>query len=327
LATVRANVTSQQVIATGGRFVAMWWQGVPGTGGHAVLYAVSDAAGRFGAARTLVPDTGPITGVSAAAAPDGTVTAAWGTPLGGTVQTNQQLAFAQLAPGMSRFGAPTMLRAAGADQGAETAGIHVDAGPGGVELGWTEEGHFPELLRAAALTGAAAATPETVLTLDSSDLGKLYAVGPTFALPAAGLAPVAVWSVLGAPGDESESITSGEVFAADRRTDGTYGEPTQLSAPGTISSLPLARATRTAAVVVWATGSFGRYGLRYAVRAPGGTFGAARALTPVEAERGALLASSSRAVVAVWTMRPGAHGPHPRAVRRGIALAILRERG
>jgi hypothetical protein len=82
--------------------VAIWWQGIPGRGRHAVRYAVSDAADHFGATRTLAPDTGPITGVSAAAAPDGTVTAAWGTPLGGTVQTNQQLPYAQLAPRLPR---------------------------------------------------------------------------------------------------------------------------------------------------------------------------------------------------------------------------------
>jgi hypothetical protein len=327
LARVRANVTSQQVIATGGRFVAIWWQGIPGTGRHAVRFALSDAAGHFGATRTLAPDTGPSTGVSAAAAPDGTVTATWGTPLGGTVQTNQQLAYAQLAPGATRFGAPTTLRAAAADQGAETTSMHVDAGPGGTALGWTEAGHLPELLRASALTRGAAATPETVFTLDSSDLGKRYAVGPSFALPAGGLAPVAAWAVLGSTGGESESITSGQVFAGERRADGTYSDPTQLSASDTIATLPVAGATRTAAVVAWATGDFGRYGLRYAVRPAGGTFGTARALTTSHAERGALLASSSSAVVAVWTMRPGAAGPHPQGARHGIALAILRELG
>jgi hypothetical protein len=201
----------------------------------------------------------------------------------------------------------------------------VDGGPGGTALGWTEAGHFPELLRASPLTRGAVATPETVFTLDSSDLGKRYADGPTLALPAGGLAPVAAWAVLGSTGGESESITGGQVFAAERRADGTYRDPTQLSASDTIATLPVAGATQTGVVVAWATGNVGRYGLHYAVRPAGGTFGTARALTTSHAEEGALLASSSGAVVAVWTTRPGAAGPHPQGARRGIALAILRE--
>jgi hypothetical protein len=90
-------------------------------------------------------------------------------------------------------------------------------------------------------------------------------------------------------------------------------------------TLPVAGATQTGVVVAWATGNFGRYGLHHAVRPARGTFGTARALTTSHAEQGALLASSSGTVVAVWTMRPGAAGPHPQGARRGIALAILRE--
>ncbi len=37
LASVRAGVGFLQVLATGGHYVAIWWEGVPATGTHAVL--------------------------------------------------------------------------------------------------------------------------------------------------------------------------------------------------------------------------------------------------------------------------------------------------
>ena len=323
LMRVRANVTSEQVVASGGRYVAIWWQGVPGTGHHAVRYALRDAAGRFGAAHTLAPDTGPLTGVSAAAGPDGSVTAAWGTPLGGTVSSNQQLAYARLAPGATTFGPVGGLRAAAADAGAETGGIAVAAGPGGTALTWTEAGQLPELLRTAPLPASGTPTPQTVFTLDSADLGKRYATGPALALPGGGRAPVATWSVLESPGGESEAITGGNVFAASAAADGTYPGAVQLSAPGTIATQAVAAATEATGVVAWSTGQFPRYGLQYATAGPGG-FSTARPLTSSHAERGVELVSSPGAVVAIWVSRPGPGGAHPHGALRGIAIAILR---
>lgn len=323
LMRVRANVTSQQVLASGDRYVAIWWQGVPGTGGHAVRYAVSDTRGHFGAARTLAPRTGPLTGVTAAAGPDGTVTAAWGTPLGGTVATNQQLAYARLAPGTAVFGPVGGLRALAADAGAETESIGVAAGPGGTALTWTEAGQLPELLRTAPLAGSAAAAPQTVFTLDSDDLGKRYAVGPVLALPGAG-APVAAWSVQQSPGGESEAITGGSVFAARAGADGTFPAGTQLSAAGTIATQAVSTATRSTSVIAWSTGRFPRYGLQYATAGSAG-FSAAQPLTGGHAERGVQLASSAGAAVAIWVSRPGPGGAHPQGGLRGISIAILRD--
>ncbi|HVP02621.1 MAG TPA: hypothetical protein VMT10_08635 [Solirubrobacteraceae bacterium] len=323
LATARANITSQTVLYAGGRYVALWWQGVPGTGRHAVRYALSDAHGRFGAAGTLASDTGPASGVSAAAAPDGTLIATWGTALGGTVATNQQLAYAQLAPGAPAFGPARQISAVAAASGASAGGMTVAAGPGGAALGWTESGQLPELLRAAPLTPAVSA-PETVLSLDSSDLGKRWATGPALALPGGGQAPVAAWAVLQGPGGESEAITGGSVFAARRSAAGSYPAPAQLSAPATIATLPVAGATSSDAVVAWATGQFPRYGLQYALANGGAAFSPARSLTAGNAERGVSLASSPGAVVAVWVSRPGPAGTHPRGVLRGVSIAILR---
>jgi hypothetical protein len=319
---VRANVTSQQVLAMGGRYLAIWWHGVPGAGRHAVSYALSDLHGRFGAVHTLAADTGPVTGVSAAAAPDGTVTAAWGTPLGGTVATNQQLAYAQLAPGASTFGPTGGLRAAAAGAGAETSGITAFSGPGGVALGWTEAGQLPELLRTAR-PSATTPAPDTVFTLNSPDLGKRFATGPALALPGAGLAPIAAWSVSEGPGGESEAITGGAVFAARQLPDGTYGSPARLSAPSTISTQAVAGATQGSSVVVWTTGRFPRYGVQYVVAEGAAAFSASRSLSAGHAERAVTLASSPGAVVAAWVARPGPGGAHRQGGLRGISIAIL----
>ena len=215
------------------------------------------------------------------------------------------------------------MRAVAADQGAETEGIHVTAGPGGTALTWTEAGAFPELLRAAQLVPGSMPTPQTVLSLDSTDLGKRYATGPALALPGHG-APVAGYAVLDGSGGESEQVSGGRVYAAAQRSDGTYGDPVQLSIPGTIATQPVAGATSSSAVITWTTGAFPRYGLRYAVRSPSGTFGPARPITSGLAERQSTLASSPHAVVAVWVSRAGTTGPHPSGGKHGIALAILR---
>lgn len=238
--------------------------------------------------------------------------------------TNQQLAYAQLAPGAATFGPIGGLRAAGADAGAETGGIAVASGPGGAALTWTEAGQLPELLRTALLGSGAVPSPETVFTLDSSDLGKRYATGPALALPGDGLAPVAAWSVVDSVGGESEAITGGSVFAAARAADGTYGAAARLSAPGTLATQAVAGATRAGSVVAWSTGRFPRYALQYAVADGSGGFSAARPLTSGHAERGVALVSSPGAVVAIWTSRPGPGGPHPQGGLRGISLAILK---
>jgi hypothetical protein len=257
-----------------GRYLAIWWQGEPGTGRHPVRYAVSTPAGRFGAVRTLAPDTGPITSVSAAAGPDGSVLAAWGTPLGGTPSTNQQLAAAILPAGATRFGPVAGIRAARADEGAATVGITAAAGPGGLALGWSEQGSLPALQRASfGPFGASepAPVPETVLTVDSTDLGRRWAHGPALALPATGPA-VAAWAVLGGPGGDSEDVTSGRVLAADRLADGTLGPPRELSDPAAVAAQPQAAASARRAVVSWTTGSFPRYTPHFAVREPDGTW-------------------------------------------------------
>jgi hypothetical protein len=316
LASVRATITSQTVLATGGHYVAIWRQGIPGTSRHAVRYAVSNSAGHFGAVQTLAPDTGPISGVSAAVRLDGTVTAAWGTPLGLPPAQNQQLAYAQLPVSATSFGPIENLTAQAASQGAETVGIDVDAGPGGTALAWTEDAALPELLRTAPLLTGVAPMPQTVLSIASPDLSQTYGVGPVLALPADGLAPVAAYAVLGSPGGESEAVTSGSVFAAEPGADGTYGTPVELSDPGTIATQPAAGATNYAAVVAWTTGAYHDYGLKYAVRLYAGSFSDAESLSPRRSEGPVVLASSTGSVVAAWVA-----GGAPNQL--GIDIAIL----
>jgi hypothetical protein len=316
LASVRATITSQTVLATGGHYVAIWRQGIPGTSRHAVRYAVSNGVGHFGAVRTLVADTGPISGVSAAVRLDGTVTAAWGTPLGAPPAQNQQLAFAQLPVSATTFGPIADLQAQAADQGAETVGIDVDAGPGGTSLAWTEDAAFPELLRTAPVVTGVPPVAQTVLSVASSDLSKTYGVGPVLALPADGLAPVAAYAVLGSPGGESEAVTSGSVFAAEPSAGGVYGTPVELSDPGTIATQPVAGANNYAAVVAWTTGAYHDYGLKYAVRLYTGSFSDAESLSPRRSEGPVVLASSTGSVVAAWVA-----GGAPN--RLGIDIAIL----
>jgi hypothetical protein len=330
LLSVRANLSGYRVLPiASGRYLAIWWQGDPRTGRHPVRYTLSSAKGRFAPARTLARDTGPLTRISAAVGPDESALAAWGTPLSSSPVINQQLDAAILPPGGSRFGPPLHIRAQRADNFAETDGIVAFGGPGGTALGWLEQGSLPELVRAAfgpfppATSGGP--TPETVLTVESNDLGKAWAEGPALALPASG-EPLAAWDLLGGAGGESERTTSGRIFAADRAPDGTYGPARRVSAPGTIATQLQAAASQTHAVVTWTIGPFPRYSPQFAVRDATGAFGPARPLTRDRMEDAPRLAASPAAVLAAWATR--ARRRSDRRVGKGavIAVAVLARR-
>jgi len=310
LATAAAGI-SVKVLAAGERYVALFQLGYKGP----IHYAVSDAAGRFGRTRTLERATGSLSGLSAAADPAGAVIAAWGTRAVPGGHQNQQVGFARLAPGARTFGTPAVVRAAAADQGAEADDVTVAAGPGGAVLGWVESyaHQAPAMLRVAGL-GAVRPAPETVSSLSSDNIGKRYFATPAPSVPGGGLPRVVAWEVDTTRVDFGE-IGAAHVFAAERRPDGTYGDPVQISGPDTFAEHPVAAATRSAAVVAWTTelAGPGVYGLQYAVRDGAGPFGPARAVTPGHTNRDVVLASSPGAVVAAWTT-PSRH----------VSAAILR---
>lgn len=321
LTTVRASVTSARVLAAGDRYVAVWWQGVPATGDHAVRYAVSDARGRFGSARTLTTDTGVETDASAAVTPDGTVVAAWGTP--GTAEVSEQVAYARLLPGTERFEAPRAVAELTANPRAEALGIRVVGGPAGTALTWTQAQTGPELLRTAPIAADGTAAPATVLALESTDLSVHSADGLTLASPVTGAPGLGAWTVTDQAGDDANEIVGQHVFAAVCLPDGTYGAPTPVE-PGTDAALPAAAATRRTAVLTWRTGTpTGRHGLRYAVERADGTLGASRTLGS-RVPGGALLASSDDAVVAAWTTNLQRSRTHP-AARQRLSVAFLRD--
>jgi len=310
---------SPQILAAGDRYVVFWLDGRRRLTRPAVRYAVSDVAGRFGRARTLAPELRRDNLVTAVD-PAGAVIAAWGTPARrGPSAVNQQLAFARLAPGAKTFGATTVLRAAAAEAGAETDTITAAAGPGGAALGWSEQGHLPELLRAAPLTGATQPAPETVFTLDSDDLGKRYAQGPALSLPGGGLPPIAAWSVVDTPQGDFGPTASARVFAAPRRADRTYGDAVPISPPGTNATFPVAAATRSTSIVAWDAAHSRHSVLQYAVRTSNGPFGASREFTRHRTGPTVTFASSPDAVVAVWITQSGS------AAGDGISVAILRD--
>jgi hypothetical protein len=324
IAQLRGATPFVKLLASGGRYVALWQQTLAGH--RAVRYAIAGANGRFGAPRTLVSAIGPGGGVDANVAPDGTVVATFATPLDVHAGRNQQLAVALLPPGSSRFGLTQTIAAAAADQGAEIDGTHVAAGPGGVALGWTEQAHLPELLRVAPIASNSVGQPQTVLAVDSNDLGKRYGETPQLALPGGGLAPVAAWAVVDAIPGESESITGGRIFAAQQQPDGTYAAAQQLSATGTIAMNAAAAATASQAVITWTTGQFPRYRIAFAVRAGAGRFTVGQLPATAHAERPPVLASSSAGAALAWTTHTGT-SPNPEAGKHGIALAILRNPG
>ncbi|HEY5197474.1 MAG TPA: hypothetical protein VIJ51_10660 [Solirubrobacteraceae bacterium] len=315
LGTVRAGIGPQEVFASGGRYVAVWLQGVPTTDKHALLYAVSNAAGHFGAARTLAANVG--IGFTAVAGPDGTVSAAWRTTPNANPAENATLEFAELAPGAGVFGATK----AGPDNGENNSGgLGLFSGPGGTALTWTDLGAASESLRELPIGPGVASAPQTVFTLQTADTGKLSASGPVLALPAQGPSPVAAFAVLAGTSGDSQVTTAGTVFATVPGAGGAFAAPVELSKPGTLSTQPVAGATSSTAVIAWTTGSFKHYGLEYAIRPASGSFGAARSLTSLRSEGPVTLSSSPGAVVATWVS--GAAANH-----LGIDVAILRDAG
>ncbi len=301
------NIGSPEVLAAGGRYVAIWSRPIAAglAMSYAVSYAVSDAAGRFGPARTFASDSFPV--VSAGVAPDGTVTIA----LNGPALLPPKVSFARLAPGEASFGPvdPAVFPGGGAQ---------VATGAGGSALTWTEGG-LPQLLHTALLSIGNEPVAQTAFTITDSHEGMLYAAGPALALPAGGLAPVAAWALIDAPGGHGSVPATAKVLAAEPLADGTYGAPVELSTPGTIATNVGAAATTSTAVITWTTPAHPSYlyGLHYAVRSAG-AFGPARSLTSDRAEQAAVLASSPGAVAAIWISHPGQS-------RRGVSIAILRD--
>jgi hypothetical protein len=317
LASTRAGVGPVWVLASDGRYVAVWLVGVPASAAHAVRYAVANAAGHFGAARTLAANAALDGGFSAAAGPDGTVTAAWRTRPSPIEADNEQLRFAELAPASTTFGA---VEAVPADPQANASdGAEVSSGPGGTALSWTDVGASSQTLRTALIGPGGPPAPASIFTLASTDFSKLFEVGPSVALPGDGLPPVAAFAVARSPGVVSSTVTAGDVFAVSAALGGTYETAVELSAPGTIATQAVAGASRSTAVVAWTTGALHDYRLAYAVRSGSGAFGAARSLGRTRSAGPIVLASSTGAVVAAWVA-----GGAPNHL--GIDVAILRDR-
>ena len=292
LVSVTANVTAEQVLAAGGRFAAVWWQGVPGHD-HAVRYAVS-AGRRFGAVQTLAQVDGNGS-VSAAAGPGGEVVASWLTSLSG--DRNGQAAAAVLAPGADRFG-PEQVVSADTAESLPGSSAWPQAFPGPA-LGYVVSGVLPWQLRVATRGPDGVFVPRTVTSVDNHRAGTISVDGPVVALPAAGAA-VAAWSVTRVANGESEDPVAGRVEAAVQQPDGTFAAPVRLTPGKEFPTWSLAAAaTRSAAVVVWPTGPYDRQRLRYAVGAP---FGPARTLA-TGAVRGVNVASAGDHVVAGWLAR------------------------
>jgi hypothetical protein len=284
LVSVVANLIGEQVFASGGRFAAVWWQGVPGHD-HAVRYAVSTGA-RFGPFQTLAPVDGNGE-VSSAAAPTGEVVASW--------QAKGQAAAAVLAPGAEHFGPAQVVSADTAKTGS-FANPYAFAGPGGVALGYVVSGELPWQLRVATPGPDGRFVPRTVTTVDQNEAGTRQVDGPLLARPASAPA-VAAWGVTRLADAESEDAVAGRVDAAVEQPDGTFSAPVHLTPAGEFPTWALATAaTRTAAVVVWPTGEYDRQRLRYAVGAP---FGPARTLG-AGAIRGVAVASAGDHVIAGW---------------------------
>lgn len=323
LSRVQANMTSWTVLDNGGRFVALWWEGVPGTARHAVRYAIAARDGRFGPAATLAEDTGPLTGVSAGRAANGTIVAAWGTPLVLAPPTNQQLAEATLAPGAPALTPGPGQRAVRVDQGAQIGPIEVAQGAGGAALTWSESGALPQLLRTAAPGGGAATT---IASSPSTDLGRRFLSGAALALPATGPRS-AVWADVQGTGGDTEHTTGGQVLAAVQAPDGTFAAPARLSSPGEIATQPAAGASRSLSAYLWTAGTFPRFGVRYAVRpAAGGAVTPARTLAS-RAVRAPAIASAGPAVVAAWMERdPRAPRGFEPQTHASIRLSVLRDR-
>lgn len=302
LIRVKANVTSARILPLGAdRFVAVWWQGVPGERRHAVRYAVAGAGRTFGKVREMAADTGNTIGVSAASQPDGGVLFTWGVS---SIQSPEQLHSAVLAANRTTVRRNPPISATTSEPGVGVFGEVAAGGPGGSSLAWTE--------RRRVLTSIGGAPPMTIATLDAPG----FALGPALSLPGAG-SPLAAWAVV--QDDESgESYSSGSVFAASRQPDGTFGAARTLSASSDIAADPGAAGTARLAIVTWATGQFPAYSLRYTIRDAAGTFGPARTLSP-SAQRAVALAGASAGAIAAWSTG----GPGDRQTLR---VAVLRDR-
>jgi hypothetical protein len=299
LATARAGIGYQYVFATGGRYVAIWREGVPGRSHDLVRYAETNASGRFGAPRTLATNAD---WVYAAADPEGNVTVAWEA---GPFSVGGIGGFATLASGASVFAVGGALPAYQL--------VGVDVGPGGTALALLPASGDAGPLSVAPLAAGLAPAPDVAYTLDPADVGILDAGAPAVALPGGGLPPVAAFALVQDPDPPFTEIQKGTVFATQPAADGVYGAPVQLSTTGTIATQPIAGATESTAVVVWTTGGPANFGLEYALRSGPGQFGAAHSLSSARSAGAPALASSNHAVVAAWTT----------ANDRGIDLATL----
>ncbi len=264
LVDVVASLTGEHVFAVGGRFVAVWWQGVPGHD-HAVRYAVSDAAGRFGAVQTLrrVDGSGS---VSAAAGPDGSVLATFGNFDGAVAAT--------LAPGSDRFGAPQPLAES------EFSFTYAFGGPAGVAVAF----HAGRRL----MLAPAGAAPRPIGTVRGN--GELY--GPVLALrtPA-----VAAWALTRTANDDSDDPIAGSVEAATEQPDGSFSAPRRLTARGEFPTGVLqAAATTSHSIVLWPSGNYQRQRLRYSL-----DLGRTRTLA-TGANRGATLTTAGEHAAIAW---------------------------
>jgi hypothetical protein len=287
LARARAGIGYQYIFATGGRYVAIWREGVPGRAHDVVRYAETNASGQFGVPLTLATNAG---WVYAAADPQGNVTAAWEA---GPFSVGGVGGFATLASGASVFAASGGLSAYQL--------VGVDVGPGGTALALLPaSGATSDQLSVAPLAAGLAPVPGVAYTLDPADAGTLDAGGPVLALPGGGLPPVAAFALLQDPDPPFSGVEKGTVFATQPAADGVYGAPVQLSTTGTIATQPVAGATESNAVVVWTTGSPANFGLEYALRTGAGQFGAPQALSSGPSFGAPALASSDNAVVAAW---------------------------
>lgn len=263
LVSVVANVSAYRVFAAGDRFVAVWSQT------KAVRYAVSDAAGRFGPARTLARVDGEAQ-VSAAADASGTVLVAFRTP----VLDGAETAYATLTPIEARFGAPRVLA------GTENSTPRAYGGPGGAAVGF-QQGDAVSLV----LAGAEPRPIATVRSGDPEDLTEFYA--PVLAQRSPG-ATVAAWAIGRFPNGDAEFPTSGSLEAAQEQPDGSFSAPVRLS--GRYVESLRAVATPTTAVITWRE----RRRLRYSLNlAP------ARTLTTGADELD--VAAAGEHVVAAWT--------------------------
>jgi hypothetical protein len=301
-----------EVVAVGDHFVALAVVGdITGTA-HTLYYAISDASGRFGALQHIVftPD---IRYPSVAVAPDGTLTMAWVTSAGPHFDRPQLVAYVQLSPGATTFGpVGTIAPVLPAGESFASATVKVVAGPGGTALTWGELGASGGPFAAELVPGA---TPVAQPIAPGALLGSF-----ALALPAGGLDPVAVVSEHTASGDSE--VVAGHIYAAPL-SGGAFGPRVEISGAHTGAQYPLAASSASDTVVTWLTGAIDDPGVRYAVSADGGAFGAPQRLAELtgtgEDGVGATLVSSPDAVVASWRLDTFA--------RSAVTVAILRDDG